>query len=47
MVPKQKDGAEEVTGVSIRAYSHHVVEREADEFSASWEGGRRPADREV
>lgn len=47
MVPKQKVGAEEVTGVSIQAYGHHVVEREADEFSASWVGGRRPADREV
>lgn len=40
--------AEEIIGVSTRAYSHWVIEKETDEwFSAYWEGGRGLADYKV
>ena len=39
MVPKQ-NGEEEVTGVSVKALGPQVVEKEPDEFSAFWVGGR-------
>lgn len=38
-MPKQ-NGKEEVTSVSVKARGPQVVEKEHDEFSAFWEGGR-------